>query len=97
MLSCVVGEERNGIATETQRAQRIRREKRKSKRIGMKSRFVRIRWRGLRRKSGVGPPHSKSARLRRRPLQTAAITCIEPQRETEIVRMGMGGVRRGGS
>jgi len=41
MLSCVLlGGERNGIATETQRAQRIRREERKSKEDWDESRFV---------------------------------------------------------
>src|SRR5256885_16663491 len=82
----------NGIATETQRAQRIRTEERKSKEdwdeVALRGE---IRWRGLRRESGVGPPQPKSARLRRRPLQLPRSRCIEPQRETEIVRMGMGG------
>src|SRR6267154_1897826 len=94
----------NGIATETQSAQsaqsaqRIRTEERKSKEdwdeVALRGE---IRWRGLRRESGVGPPQSKSARLRRRPLQLPRSRCIVPLRETEIVRMGMGGVRRGGS
>src|SRR5882724_10178457 len=97
----------NGIATEAQRARRIRTEERKGKEdwdeVALRGE---IRWRGLRRESGVGPPQSKSARLRRRPLQLPrsamepcreGARCIVPVAEMEVAFECMVVVRRGGS